>query len=121
MAKIKIKDLKAFVRANIISIEADKTGNIKVDVSKVFKTSPDGEELVLGAWYNYLGGGMIGKIVGASMFDHTYLSETDQKLFQDLKAAAGEVLLEESNGNDEYIKENHGGFDFNQNLPVSAY
>lgn len=121
MAKIKIKNLREFISNNIISIEADRTGQIKVDVSSVFKQSPYGEQLVVGAYYNYLGGGMIGRVVGASMFNPDYLTEKDQELFEQLKTAAGEYLHSYNNGNDEYIEENHGGFEFNQGLPVSAY
>lgn len=123
MAKRKIKDLKQFVRDNTIDADISyRGGTLKVDVSKVFKKSPKGEKLILGAGQNYLGGGIAGRIFGASMFDPSYLAEKDQQLFENLKEASVEVFHEINNGGgDDYMQSLDRDLFDNQNLPVSAY
>lgn len=94
-------------------------GTLKVDVSSLF---PNIENAVMGAYQNYLGGGIAGSIVGAAMFDPSELSEKDQKVFHVLKEQIKKYFWELNHGGgDEYMVENVNSYKQNQNLPVSGY
>lgn len=82
----------------------------------------------MGAYQNYLGGGIAGAIVGASMFDPAELSKKDQEIFFLLKEKIKRYFYDINNGGgDEYMQENvtgrnaKNGYKRNQDLPVSAY
>jgi hypothetical protein len=94
-------------------------GSLKVDVSSLF---PNLEEpAVMGAYQNYLGGGMAGKIVGASQFDPNALSKADRKVFDALKERIKRYFYALNHGGgDEYMVANTD-YIFNQNLPESGY
>lgn len=94
-------------------------GKLKVDVSEVF---PKVENAIMGAYQNYLGGGIAGRIVGAAMFDPSTLSRADQVKFDSLKARIVQYFYDCNNGGgDEYMQEEVNNLSFNQGLPVSAY
>ncbi len=94
-------------------------GTLKVDVSELF---PNVEDAVMGAYQNYLGGGMLGAVVGASQFDPNELSKKDQTIFFELKEAIKQyffhVTNEEAEGYDEWSSPEYLQ---NQNMPVSGY
>lgn len=115
-------------KANSFDIEAHVTecdasyrgGTIKVDVSELF---PNVEDAVMGAYQNYLGGGLRGAIVGAAMFESDELSAKDQKVFEDLKERIKRYFYDitadpENSMNDEC---NTLGYEKQQSLPVSGY
>lgn len=100
-------------------------GSLKVDVSELF---PNVDEPIMGAYQNYLGGGIAGAIVGASMFNPEELTEKEQKVFFALKERIKQFFYDANNGGgDEYMQENvtgkeaKGGYKKNQSLAVSAY
>lgn len=108
------------IEANIISCDVSyRGGTLKVDVSELFPTvsSP-----VMGAYQNYLGGGIAGAIVGAATFSPDELSEKDQKVFRALKERIKVFFYNlNAGGGDEYMVENVNSYKQNQKLPVSGY
>ena len=119
-------------KADAFDVEAHVTdcdisyrgGTLKVDVSDIF---PNVENAVMGAYQNYLGGGIAGAIVGAAQFLPDELNAKEKKTFFALKARIKEYFYDLNNGGgDEYMQENvtgGGGIGYikNQNLPVSGY
>lgn len=100
-------------------------GSIKVDVSELFPNVE--EDATMGAYQNYLGGGIAGAIVGASMFDPEVLSKKDKKVFDELKEEIKKYFYDLNNGGgDDYMQEEvtgagAGGYKKNQAMPVSGY
>lgn len=114
------KDYRKFIQKNMLDCDISyRGGNLKVDVSSLF---PNVEKPVMGAYQNYLGGGIAGAIVGAAMFSPDELTKRDQKKFFALKEAIKKYFYELNNGGgDEYMQENVNSYDKNQSFPVSAY
>jgi hypothetical protein len=125
------------IEANLIECDVSyRGGTLKVNVSEVFprllqKRAEDGTcdiELVMGAYQNYLGGGIAGSIVGASMFNPDELNAREKKIFFALKERIKRFFYDVNNGGgDEYMQENVTGKDAKdgykklQALSVSAY
>lgn len=122
-AKAEQFDIEAHVISSDISYRG---GSLKVDVSSLFKNLE--EPAVMGAYQNYLGGGIAGAIIGASQFDPNKLSKRDQDVFAALKERIKLYFYELNNGGgDEYMQENvtgqnaRHGYAANQSLPKSGY
>lgn len=117
---MKKKNWVPFIEENTIDCDISyRGGTIKVDVSSLF---PNVEDAVMGAYQNYLGGGIAGSIVGAAKFDPSELSKKDQKIFESLKEAIKEYFFAINNGGgDDYMQENYNSYKQNQTLPVSGY
>jgi hypothetical protein len=115
---------KADIRQFIIDHTTDcdisyRGGTLKVDVSELF---PNVDEPIMGAYQNYLGGGIAGCIIGASKFDPEELSKKDQKLFYTLKEELKKYFFELNHGGgDEYMVEEVNSYEQNQKLPASGY
>ena len=126
------------IESNIIECDVSyRGGTLKVNVSDAFprllnERAESNEyadiELVMGAYQNYLGGGIAGAIVGASMFEPSELNASEQKTFYALKERIKKYFYDVNNGGgDEYMQENvtgkeaKGGYSYNQKLPVSGY
>jgi hypothetical protein len=109
-----------YIENNIINNDYSRRGgSIKIDVSELF---PYIEEAVMGAYQNYLGGGLLGAVVGASMFNPEELKKEDQDLFHELKEQIKEYFFNITNDEaTEYDEWNNQGYMDNQNMPVSAY
>jgi len=109
------------------TIDADisyRGGKIKIDASELFPEYYErtGERAIVGAYQNYLGGGIAGRIVGAAMFQPEELTEEERALFDPLlKRCVAYFHSLNNGGGDEYMQENYSGLDFNQTLPTSAY
>jgi len=115
-------EVKNFIISeNVISDDASyRGGTLKIDVSSIF---PNVEDAVMGAYQNYLGGGMRGAVIGASMFEPDELSEKDKVIFFELKEKIKRFFHaltsdEEIEMNDEWNKMD---YEKNQAMPVSAY
>lgn len=92
-------------------------GSLKVDVSDLF---PNIENAVMGAYQNYLGGGMAGAVIGAATFDPDELNEKDQKAFYILKERIKKFFYEANQGGgDEYMVEEVNSYQKNQAMPAS--
>lgn len=110
-----------FVREHAIDVDISyRGGSLKVDATELFPSL--GERAIVGAYQNYLGGGMAGAIVGAAMFMPQDLSAKEQRIFHRVLDACKAYFFELNNGGgDEYMQSEYGTLEFNQNLPVSAY
>lgn len=110
-----------FVRENVIDADISyRGGRLQVDATELFPSL--GRRAIVGAYQNYLGGGMAGSIVGGAMFDPSDLSAKEQKIFHRVLDACKRHFHEINNGGgDEYMQENYGDYEQNQRLPVSAY
>ena len=113
------KDNLQYIEENTISCDVShRGGTIKIDVSELF---PEIEEnAIMGAYQNYLGGGMAGSVVGGAMFEKEELDEKNIEKF--------EVLLEEIKKYFFFISNDLNTDDWatsdyrtNQTRPVSAY
>lgn len=94
-------------------------GNLKVDVSSIF---PDVEDAIMGAYQNYLGGGIAGAIIGASMFTPDDLTADQQEVFYALKERIKKYFYAiNQGGGDDYMVENVNSYDKNQIMPTSGY
>ena len=96
-------------------------GTIKVDASEALP-SYEGEDCIVGAYQNYLGGGMLGAIVGAAKFMPDELSKRDQATFKLLLEGSKRVLhkytMSEAEDWDEWSAADYEGV---QRRAVSAY
>lgn len=100
-------------------------GSLKVDVSDLFETGD--EDAIMGAYQNYLGGGIAGSIQTGRCFDISGFTP-DQMATYELMAEACKRYFYDCNngGGDEYMQENvtgheAGGYEATQKLPASAY
>lgn len=95
-------------------------GTLKINVSSLFDIVEDGGKAVMGAYQNYLGGGMAGAICGGAMFDPKKLSKKDQATFLVLEERIKRYFYElNAGGGDEYMVENINTFKRNQKMPRS--
>lgn len=120
--KNKINKYLEFVRENAFETDISyRGGNLKVDATGIFPSL--GRRAVVGAYQNYLGGGIAGAIIGAAMFMPGELTDADEREYFDEVLEACKLYFHELNngGGDEYIQSEYGTLEFNQTLPVSAY
>jgi hypothetical protein len=119
MKKKKI-DYIEFIENHTIDCDVSyRGGTLKVDVSELF---PEVSDAVMGAYQNYLGGGMAGQIIGAAKFDPSELNKKDQKVFYELKEVIKKYFYDlNQGGGDEYMVENVNSYKKNQSLSVSGY
>ena len=113
------------IEKNIISCEVSyRGGSLKVNVSELF---PNVDNPIMGAYQNYLGGGIAGSICGGSQFDPSELSKRDQAVFKAMSERLKKYFYGLNNGGgDDYMQENvtgslAGGYKATQKLPVSGY
>lgn len=122
MKKTKEKkiDYVEFIENNIVDCDISyRGGTLKIDVSELF---PNTEDAIMGAYQNYLGGGIAGAIVGGAKFNPDELTEDEQVVFYELKDALKKYFYRlNQGGGDDYMVENVNSYDKNQNLPVSGY
>jgi hypothetical protein len=99
-------------------------GNLKIDVSSLF---PYIDEPIMGAYQNYLGGGIAGSIHGGSMFQKEELHEDDMPVFDALNERIKKFFYDVNNGGgDDYMQENvtgkdAGGYEKTQSMPARGY
>lgn len=115
------------IENNIINCDVSyRGGSLKVDVSSLFPNL-DKDEAIMGAYQNYLGGGIAGAIIDAAMFSPEQLNAKDAKVFEALKERIKKFFYEINNGGgDDYMQENvtgkdAGGYERNQQFSVSTY
>ena len=109
-------DIEAHVKDCDVSYRG---GNLEVDVASLF---PNVDNPVMGAYQNYLGGGIAGAIVGGAMFDPEELTKKEQKVFFALKERIKQYFYNmNAGGGDEYMVENVNSYQKNQSLPVSGF
>jgi len=96
-------DYWEFIENNTISCDASyRGGSLKVDVSELFTEL---ENPFMGAYQNYLGGGIAGAVVGGANFEPSELSKKEQVIFFELKEVCKKYFFELNNGGgDEYMQ-----------------
>lgn len=114
---------------NILKMDISYRGGIlKYNISKLLSDDSleaideVGEVAEAGAYQNYLGGGIAGKISVGVSFDRDLLTDEDKEIFDIFCDEVVSFFFEINNGgDDDYMQENYGTLDHNQNLPESAY
>lgn len=111
-------NFQKYISEHIVKIEAGYRGGVlKIDVSDLFPYIKD--EKIMGAYQNYLGGGMLGCVVGASMFNPENLQKKDKKIYKKMIEECKKFLHKETNHvGDEWEEDS---YEDNQKRPVSAY
>ena len=125
--KIKtLADAYNFVLDNVQDADISyRGGSLKVDVSDLFETGD--EPAVMGAYQNYLGGGIAGSIQCGRMFDISDFTPDQMDQYNLLAEACKRYFYDCNNGGgDDYMQENvtgseAGGYEATQRLPVSGY
>lgn len=114
---MKTIDYQAYIKNHVIKCDASgRGGQIKVDVSELF---PNIEGATIGAYQNYLEGGMLGAIIGTAMFEPEELNKKDRAIFKELLTECKKYLHSiTSHENDEW---ENVSFEENQRRPVSAH
>lgn len=112
-----LEEVKELVRANIIDLDASRRGGVmKVNVEAFFETD---EEPTIGAYQNYLGGGMLGAVQFGSNFAP---SEEQAELFQLFREATKQIFFaitnEEASDWDEWSEQT---YEQNQRMAKSGY
>lgn len=107
-----------YCREHIKDIDASRRGGtIKVDVSELFDV--EDEDAIIGAYQNYLGGGMLGAVQFGSMFAPT---EEQAELFATFKEAVKKVFHEITNTEaGEWDEWAESSYEQNQARAVSGY
>ena len=115
-----VEALNFDIEAHVIEGDVSyRGGTLKIDVSELF---PNVENAVMGAYQNYLGGGIAGAIVGGAQFMPEELTAREQKIFHALKERIKQYFYNLNAGDgDDYMVENVNSYNQNQNLPVSGY
>ncbi len=110
-------DYRQFIEDHTIDVDASgRGGGIKVDVSELF---PYIENAVVGAWQNYLGGGLLGAVVGGAQFKPEDLHKRDLKKFYTLKEEIKKYFHGLTNHEGDEWEETT--YIEDQRRPVSAY
>ena len=110
-------DYTNYVVEHVIDLDCSgRGGKVKVDVSELF---PYVSDPVMGAYQNYLGGGMLGAVIGGAMFDPSELHKRDIPKFVAVKEACKVYLHNQTNHVDDEWEEQ--SYKQNQSMPVSAY
>ena len=119
-------DYMEFIESNLIDADISyRGGSMKIDVSDLFNTGE--EPAIMGAYQNYLGGGIAGSIQTGRMFDISGFSEEDLAIYKELAEACQKWFYNQNNGGgDDYMQEevtgsDAGGFERLQKMPVSGF
>lgn len=125
MSKLKTKaDWFAYFEARTMSGSdiSYRGGSLKIDITDLLPSIQDHADQVIGAYQNYLGGGIAGAIIGAAMFDPAELTAKDRKVFEKALDMVKQYFYHLNNGGgDEYMQENYNSYARNQNLPARGY
>lgn len=116
-------DYNEYITNNTLRCEASyRGGGIEISLSKLLPEleAEDGDEPMMSAYQNYLGGGLLGRICSSTNFDKTILPAKDLKIVNEVETALKRYFhnLTNHDGN-EWEAET---FEQNQlNKPISAY
>ena len=115
-----------FIESNLIDADISyRGGSMKIDVSDLFNTGE--EPAIMGAYQNYLGGGIAGSVQTGRMFDISGFSKKDLNIYEELAEACKRWFYDQNNGGgDDYMQEevtgsDAGGFERLQKMPVSGF
>ena len=112
-----IQVLRSAIEGNIVRIDASRRGGgVEVDVSELF---PGHENPRVTAYQNYLGGGMLGRIMNSANFEPT---ENERELFDAVLDATARYFHEVTNAEvEDYDEWAAGSFERVQRRPVSGF
>ena len=115
-----------FIEENLMQCDISyRGGSMKIDVSELFDTGDEPAEM--GAYQNYLGGGMAGSIQTGRSFDISEFTPEDLGQYKELAQDCIQWFYNENNGGgDDYMQENHTGSEAEglerlQAMPGSAF
>lgn len=113
---------ETFIAGHIIRADvSDRGGQVVVDVSDLFPEIPK-DRAQIGAFQNYLGGGIAGSIQAGAKFHSSELSIDNRQKLRELETAVKSYFFELNNGGgDEYMQSLDRDFEDNQRMPVSGY
>lgn len=124
--KTKKFNCREFIEANLIDANVSyRGGSLKVDVSELFNTGD--EPAIMGAYQNYLGGGIAGAIQTGRQFDISRFSKKDLALYEKMAEACKRYFYDlNKGGGDDYMQNevtgsDAGGYERLQKMPASAY
>lgn len=111
---------KKFIEEHTTELDYTRRGgNLKVNASSLF---PYIENATVGAYQNYLGGDMLGAVIGVAMFTPNELKRKDKKVFKELLEACKKYFHEVTNEvATDYDEWSTSSYEQNQNRPKSAY
>lgn len=119
-------DAMEFIENNLIDADISyRGGSLKVDVSELFNTGD--EPAIMGAYQNYLGGGMAGSIQAGRQFDISRFSKKNLALYEIMAEACKRYFYNVNNGGGDDYMQNEvtgsmaGGYEKLQKMPVSGY
>jgi len=117
---------REFIEEHTINADVSyRGGSLKVDVSDLFETGD--EPAIMGAYQNYLGGGIAGAIQTGRQFDISNFSKKDLKIYEVMAEACKRYFYDLNNGGgDDYMQENvtggvSKGYKALQKMPSRAY
>jgi hypothetical protein len=118
-------DIRQYLEDNVKHCDISyRGGSLRINAEGLFPRIVDltDEEIVVGAYQNYLGGGIAGKICGGWLFDTDLLTSGEKVLFDRVMEQVKKYFFDLNNGGgDDYMQENYSSFEHNQKLPASAY
>lgn len=115
---------REFIEENTTDCDISYRGGVlKINVSELFpELAESGEEAIMGASQNYLGGGIAGAISTGRMFDIELLTAKNKKVYAVLAEEVKKYFYELNNGGgDDYMQENVNSYEQNQRLATRAY
>lgn len=122
------KELRQYIVEHTINADISyRGGSLKVDATGLFESYTGADAPIIGAYQNYLGGGIAGSIQAGAMFDPSELNAKDRALFDRALEACKLYFYDLNNGGgDDYMQENvtgraAGGYKALQRMPRSAY
>lgn len=109
-----------FIEDNTKSCDVSyRGGTLKIDASELF---PELDDATMGAYQNYLGGGIAGAIQVGTNFNPDDLSGVDRLVFNELSEELKRYFYNLNNGGgDDYMVEEVNTYEGNQKLPKSGY
>lgn len=111
---------REYIENHIVKCDISYRGGVlKVDAGELIDTGD--EPSTMGAYQNYLGGGIAGCIMVGRDFDADALSKKDRKVYDELAEDIKKYFYELNNGGgDEYMQETNT-YERTQGLAVSGY
>lgn len=111
-------DCLKYIESNIVDIDCGyRGGKLSINASELFDYI---DNPIIGAYQNYLGGGMLGAVVGGASFEPSELkTKKDRKVFDKMLDACKRYLHNQTNHVDDEWE--NASFEANQNRAISAY
>lgn len=125
-----IQKIKEYITSHVIESDISyRGGTLKIDVSELFNINTNNsDEPIMGAYQNYLGGGIAGAIQTGRQFDIANFNKKDLALYNKVAEQTKRYFYDLNNGGgDEYMQDNvtgkqaKAGYKRLQRLNAKAY